>query len=110
MASSSAFFSILFIKIGERIRDGAVIGYKYFDFYGVGLLALEVRGQLAGTVTVSHDAEGAEIIGAIELEMTAADWSMVLLPVAPEQKTRALYLRYEGEGEWELKSFCFFAQ
>ena len=90
------------------IRDGAVIGYKYFDFYGVSLLGLEVRGKLAGTISVSHDEAGGEVIGAVEYDASVEDWRMLLIPVAPEQKTRALYFRYEGAGEWELKSFCFF--
>jgi len=92
------------------IKDGAVIGYKYFDFYGTSFLGLEVRGELAGTITVSHDTAGEEVIGAIEFDAAVRDWRMLLLPIAPEQDTRALYLRYEGKGEWELKSLCFFAE
>lgn len=74
------------------------------------LLGLEVRGKLAGTISVSHDAAGEELVGAIEFDATVKDWRMLLLPIASEQKTRALYFRYEGKGEWELKSFCFFAE
>ncbi len=103
------------IRVTERqnvsyvtgIKDGAVIGYKFFAFPGACLLALEVRGEIEGTVTVAHDAEGAEPIGAVQLSMNTADWQMLLLPLAPETGVRPLYLRYEGEGEWELKSFCF---
>lgn len=38
-----------------------------------------------------------------------ADWQMLLLPISPEPGARPLYLRYEGEGEWELKTLCFIA-
>ena len=89
------------------IRDGAVIGYKFFDFPGSCLLGLEVRGGIEGTITVAHDEEGEEPIGAVQLSMNTADWQMLLLPLAPETGTHPLYLRYEGEGAWELKSFCF---
>lgn len=89
------------------IKDGAVIGYKYFDFFDTDFLGLELRGDFEGTVSVSHDEKGKKLIGAIELGMTSGDWQMVLIPIAPEQKTRALYLHCQGEGEWELKSFCF---
>lgn len=106
------------IRVTERqnvsfitgIHDGAVIGYKYFDFCGASLLGLEVRGRISGTITVSHDEAGEEVIGAVEFDAAVEDWRMLLVPVAPEQKTRALYLHYEGKGDWELKSFCFFAE
>lgn len=106
------------IRVTERqnqslitgIRDGAVIGYKYFDFAGATLLGLEVRGQIAGVLTVSHDEAGEEAIGVIELTAMTEDWRMLLLPIAPEQAARPLYLRYEGEGEWELKTLAFFTE
>lgn len=106
------------IRVTERqnvsfitgIRDGAVIGWKYFDFFGAGMLGLELRGRVSGMITVAHDAEGSDPIGAIELGTDTEDWQMVLIPIGPEQKTNPLYLRYEGEGEWELKSFCFFGE
>ena len=53
------------------IRDGAVVGYKYFDFSGADLLGLELRGSFSGTVAVSHDAEGKSPIGELELGMDA---------------------------------------
>ena len=39
--------------------------------------------------------------------MNTADWQMLLLPITPEPGAHPLYLRYEGAGEWELRSFCF---
>ena len=32
---------------------------------------------------------------------------MLLIPITPKKNTRALYLRYEGAGEWELKTLFF---
>ncbi len=90
------------------IRAGAVIGYKYFTFLNTGFLGLELRGSVNGTITLSHDEAGEEGIGEVELSTVQDDWQMVLIPVSVENGTRALYLRYEGEGEWDFKSFCFF--
>ena len=106
------------IRVTERqntsfitgIRDGAVIGWKFFDFLGESLLGLEVRGKLAGSLTVSHDIEGRALIGEAELELTAEGWHMLLIPITPLPGSRPLYLRFAGEGAWELKSFCFFAE
>ena len=106
------------IRVTERqnrsfitdIRDGAVIGYKYFEFYGEGFLGLELRGKLNGVVSVAHDAEGEDVFGAIELGMETEDWQMCLIPIAPKRGRHALYLLYEGEGAWELKTLAFFAE
>ncbi len=106
------------IRVTERrnvsfitgIRDGAVIGYKYFAFSGEALMALELRGRFEGTVSVFHSAEGGEPIGALELSLSSEDWQMALLPIQPERGTHPLYLRYEGSGEWDLRSFCFIAE
>ena len=103
------------IRVTERqtvsyvtgVKDGAVIGYKDFDFCGACLLALELRGEIDGTITVAHDAETSEVIGAVQLSTSTADWQMQLLPISPKTGARPLYLRYEGEGEWEFKTFCF---
>ena len=91
------------------IRDGATVGYKYFAFAGADLLALELRGTFSGTVTVSHDEKGNRVIGEIELGLSAPDWAMVMLPITPRKGKRALYLRFAGEGELDLKTICFFA-
>ena len=106
------------IRVTERqntsfitgIRDDDVIGWKYFDFLGESLLGLEVRGKLAGSLTVSHDIEGRELIGEAELDVASEDWRMLLIPITPLPGTKPLYLRFAGEGEWELKTFCFFAE
>ena len=106
------------IRVTERqnqsfitgIRDGAVIGYKYFEFFGTSCLGLELRGSLNGTITVAHDEAGKEVIGAIELNMAQNNWQMILVPISPESGSHALYLLYEGTGEWEFKTFCFFTE
>ena len=90
------------------IKDQTVVGYKYFAFAGADLLALELRGTFSGTVAVSHDEKGNRIIGEIELGLSAPGWGMVMLPIAPRKGKRALYLRFAGEGELDLKTICFF--
>ena len=103
------------IRVTERqnvsfvtgIKDGAVVGYKAFEFFGTCLLTLEVRGKIEGTITVAHDAETSDPIGAVQLSMNTEDWQTLLLPLAPEPGAHPLYLRYEGEGEWELKTLGF---
>ena len=105
------------IRVTERqnvsyitgIRNGAVAGWKSFAFLDANFLGLELRGSFDGTITVSHNIRGLNPIGAVEVHGTVEDWSMALLPITPKKGTRPLYLRYDGEGEWELRSFCFFS-
>ena len=90
------------------IRDGAAVGWKYFDFVSASLLALELRGSFSGTITVSHDPAGQFPIGEMELEMDSDTWRMVLIPITPLKGKQPLYLRFGGDGSAEFKSFCFF--
>ena len=104
------------IRVTERqnqsfvtgIKDGAVVGWKDFDFVSASLLALELRGRFSGTICVSHDPEGQLPIGEMELEMDSESWTMVLIPITPLKGKQPLYLRFAGDGEAELKTFCFF--
>ena len=89
------------------IQDGTLLGYKHFSFAGSELLALELRGSFAGTITVSHDEEGAAEIGALELSLSAEQWGLHLIPITPEMGVHALYIRFTGEGELDMKTFAF---
>ncbi len=89
------------------IRDQTTVGYKYFSFEGKCTLALELRGQFAGTLTVSHDAAGTEVIGSAELGFREEAWAIRLIPLTPAAGKGALYLHFRGEGSLDLKTFSF---
>ena len=90
------------------IRDGAVIGYKYFHFTAADMLALELRGDFRGTVTVAGDADGRALFGAAETQLSSADWTMLPIPLEQPHGTHALYLLVSGQGELDMKSLSFF--
>ena len=90
------------------IRDGAAIGYKYFDFSGAARrLLLEARGYFEGVLLAAHDPEGAAPIGELRLMLREGAWSIVEATITPQAGTRPLYLLAKGEGSFELRSLIF---
>lgn len=89
------------------IKNHTTIGYKYFDFQGPCQLALELRGSFSGEVVICHDEKGEREIGRLPLNLNREEWKNLLVPLAPDAGKQALYLRFAGEGEAELKGFAF---
>ena len=90
------------------IGDGAVIGYKYFSFTAADMLALELRGDFSGTITVAGDLEGRALFGAAETRISSADWTMLPIPLEDLHDTHALYMLVNGQGKLDMKSLTFF--
>ena len=103
------------IRVTERqnqsfitgIKDRSTVGWKYFRFAGTDLLALELRGSFAGTVTVSHDEAGNRPIGAYEVALESESWAEHIIPIQPRKGKRALYLHFRGKGTLDLKTLAF---
>lgn len=103
------------IRVTERqnqsfitgIKDRSTVGWKYFRFAGTDLLALELRGSFAGTVTVSHDEAGNRPIGAYEVALESESWAEHIIPIQPRKGKRALYLHFKGKGTLDLKTLAF---
>lgn len=84
------------------IEDGVLMGYKYFAFDGETTLYFTLRGEATGKLHVLlNDAEQ----GAVEIAPDAV-WHTVSLPVSAKG-TYALYLKYEGEGSFDIREFAF---
>ena len=89
------------------VKDRTTIGYKYFQFEKECMLSLELRGQFAGRVTVSHDADETKTIGSAEIALDDESWTNLLIPITPAAGTGALYLRFSGQGTLDLKLLAF---
>ena len=92
------------------IKDGAVVGYKYFEFQGREQLLLELRGDFAGTITVSTDEVGEEVIGFVEQSVEEKQWNLINIPLQTVAGRSALYLHFKGEGSLDLKNLIFTGQ
>lgn len=85
-----------------QIGDGTYAAYKYFDLTGARRLDVTVRGQACGTLHVLADENA---IGSIAINPTDM-WRQRGADIDVDG-VHALGLRYEGEGEFEMKDIIF---
>ncbi|GHU70763.1 hypothetical protein FACS189450_05720 [Spirochaetia bacterium] len=84
------------------IKDGVMIGYKYFAFNGPMLLTIKTRGNGEGSFRVTTDTGG---LG--EIKLTQSDTWNDTTALIEAYETAALYLTYHGSGSVELLSIRF---
>ena len=89
------------------IKDRSTVGYKYFQFAGTDMLALELRGYFEGTISLSHDEADEKPIGAYEVVLDAQGWTEHIIPITPRKGKWALYLHFKGNGSLDLKTLAF---
>ena len=70
-------------------------------------ILLEMRGAFKGKVLVSKDEEGKELIGEKAVTVECEDWQVFRIPCDVSLSGCAVYFRFSGEGECEMKSFGF---
>lgn len=90
--------AIITAKNGEsyvtRISDGAVIGYKYFDFRSPKQISVTVRGG-AGEMLVKTSEEG-EPVARVKVEESKT-WRTFSAPLQPVEGIKPLFLVWQGE-------------
>lgn len=89
------------------IKDNSTVGYKYFQFTGADMLALELRGHFAGSINISHDVQGKASIGEYEVGLNSDNWAMHIIPISPKKGEHPIYLHFKGEGIVDFKTFAF---
>ena len=97
------------ISYVTRIKDGSIVGYKYFDFQAPGRLLLEIRGDFEGTVTVSTDEKAENVIGSMKIDRLGGTWQEQAVELCKIRGRQALYLSFSGKGLLDLKTFAFIA-
>ena len=83
-----------------NLRDGSVVGFKYFDLSGLRRVEVVTRGG-AGTLVVATDERADHVLGQIEVSRGRA-WHTCDADVASAGASEALFLRYEGPGRIDL--------
>ena len=89
------------------IMDGTVLGYKYFEYAAPDTLLMELRGDFRGTVQISADAEGTQMLGQVPLQIHTDTWRLAEGPLAPYTGRAALFLRFAGEGRLQFRTVGF---
>ena len=97
-------------KDGDRVdgyianmMDGAIAGFKYFDFKGSRGIRIRVRGYCRGAFLVSTTHDG-PVLARISVDFTNV-WTEYNADLSIPDGIHALYFRYEGEGRASLASF-----
>ena len=86
-----------------NIRDGASVGFKYFDCRGVKAISVKTRAYASGFVTVKTAWDG-EVLCRLPVAYTNI-WTTATVPVSIPDGVHALYFTFEGEGAVSLASF-----
>lgn len=94
------------IQYIANMRDGAVAGYKYFEFDGLSEITMKVRGTAQGKMLVSTDIEFRNVIAEIAIEQcnnlmefTGEVHKNTITGVYP------LYFQFAGQGILNFYSF-----
>jgi hypothetical protein len=86
-----------------NFTDGAVAGFKYFEFTGVRGISITVRGDCCGTVAVFSET-GGEALAEIVVEPRDS-WAVFESPLAVASGVKPLYFRFNGKGSFDFLEF-----
>lgn len=90
------------------IKNGTVLGYKYFLIDDIASLILELRGDFEGTVKVLATESEEDLLGKQTLKLKTDVWSNVRIMVQlPKNNVTALYFYFEGVGVVDMRNFAF---
>lgn len=87
-----------------NMQDGAVAGYKYFDFQDVKEVTLTVRGNGFGSFQITSSPAG-EILGEVPVKVETKEWTSFTAPVRVLNDVLPLYFRYTGNGSVDFLEF-----
>lgn len=100
-AKKEAVFPIQYVK---NVKDGATVGFKYFQCDYTTLGSLTLRGNAEGVIEVRTVKEG-DVQGKIDLQISDGSWNKVEAAVQLPDGVNALYLTFCGTGAFDFAEF-----
>ena len=100
-AKKEAVFPIQYVK---NVKDGATVGFKYFQCDYTTLGSLTLRGNANGVIEVRTVKEG-DVQGTIDLQISDGAWNKVEAEVQLPDGVNALYLTFCGTGAFDFAEF-----
>ncbi len=88
-----------------NVQDSTIIGFKYFEFEGVSSLTVSMRGYIDGAFELALSPQG-ETLGRIPVHGSNI-WCSHSAPVNVPDGVRAVYLRFRGGGNGQLRAIEF---
>jgi hypothetical protein len=90
------------------IADGTLIGWRYFDLRNLSSVTLTLRGEGSGTFMILDELNG-NVIGTLPVHDLPA-WTEVTAEASPLSDNAPLYLRFQGEGRFDLLTLTLHAK
>ena len=90
----------------KGIKNGGVIGYKYFDFSDKAKISVSVKATENGILKVYADSTDSAPVAVISVSQ-AEDFATFSADAKFEKGVHALFFVFEGEGELDLFDFSF---
>lgn len=92
----------------QNMRDGAVAGFRYFDFdnFLPVSISVQVRGKAKGSLKVYDSEDKKNLLASIAIDMRdKKDWQDFSAPIKVSGKRSSLYFEYEGKGYIDFFKF-----
>ena len=86
-----------------NFTDGALAGYKYFEFKGEEKITITYRGAASGILHIGLD-EKEKIVAELKIA-PAEDWAKITADMKKTEGRTALFFSYEGDGAIDLLEF-----
>lgn len=86
----------------QNIRDGALIGYKYFDLSHTSRVFLNLKGKFKGKISIRFEEKGKDLYS---VDVNTKGKERICISFSSQEKKKALYFHFEGKGRLDFYSF-----
>lgn len=87
-----------------NMRDGAVAGFRYFDFHSAQYVRLLIGGKAEGTIEASTEPDFKTLAAQVPVKTDGRTvWACAQFTI--EDGIKPLYVRFKGEGSLDFYSF-----
>ena len=88
-----------------NMRDGAVAGFKYFEFKGLISITVELRGRAEGEFLISNTPDFKTVAACIPVKVNDGSFRYYQAPCVIPDGVQALYCKFSGRGSVDFRSF-----
>ena len=92
------------IQYIANIKDGCLVGYKYFQISDANKISVQVRGIAKGNIKVLLREEGA-LFTEIPVNISSNEWMVYENEFGINSDVHPIFFQYEGEGTLEMLAF-----
>ena len=87
-----------------NLRDGAVAGFKYFQFSEENTIRITLSGKAEGSIEIAHTPDFVTTISSIPIHVQGSTLE-IQGPFNPSAGTQPLFFRFIGKGTVNFHSF-----